>query len=73
MSELIKIDENYYAKTSFSPKARKFSDDLESLMKRIEELQNLMAVMLRAKNGYIEDLKYEIMNQKVGLNHVMED
>ena len=34
----------------------------------LDSLKNKKSVILRAKNGYIEDLKLEIIEQKSGIN-----
>jgi len=40
---------------------------LQSVTIKLQELANLKVVLTKAKNGYINDLKAEIINGKTGL------
>ena len=66
MVQTIKLDDTNYDVESLSDKAKATLASLNFATSRIEELTNVQALMLRAKNSYIESLKQEILSNKAG-------
>ena len=64
----IRIDDAYYDAGALSEKAQKLSGEIVAVIERIKETENMLAVLTRAKNAYIEDLKAEIIAGKSGLD-----
>lgn len=67
-SNVIIIDELNYSIDDFSDNALKMTKLLSNLSTRTLELQNLQAVLTRAKNAYIQDLNAEIIEKKSGVD-----
>ena len=64
----IRIDDAYYDAGALSEKAQKLSGEIVAVIERIKETENMLAVLTRAKNAYIEDLKTEMVAGKSGLD-----
>ena len=64
----ISIDEKSYSKGDFSAEGQSIISTLSVTSARILELQNIHAIMTRAKNAYIQDLSAEIVEQKSGVD-----
>ena len=63
----IKIDDVDYEIDQLSDNAKKNIASLNFVTKRLEELSNVRALLLRAKQSYIDGLKKEIISDKSGL------
>ena len=66
--ECIKIDGLNFPKKAFSSKGITSYNKLLFSMEKLNELHSQRALLLRAKNGYISDLKLEISHRKSGVN-----
>ena len=62
------IDGELYKLKDFSPVGQELFRRLIFVTENIQNLRNNAAVLARAKNGYIEDLKLEAVEGKSGLN-----
>lgn len=71
MANKIKLDENEYDVSDLTENAKATLASLQFATQRIQELSNMQALLLRAKNSYIEGLKRELISSKAGL--LMED
>ena len=67
MSEKIEIDNKQYDLDELSDLAKSQVASLKYVDLKIREANNLKAILQRAKNSYIEDLKKEIISNKAGL------
>ena len=64
----IKIDGVDYNTDDLSEEGRELVERLSYLTRSLEELKNRMALLYKAKNGYIEDLKTEIIQERTGVD-----
>ena len=62
------IDGELYELKDFSPVGQELFKRLVFVTENIKNLRNITAVLARAKNGYIEDLKLEAVEGKSGLD-----
>ena len=67
MVKAIRIDGVDYPLDNLSPEGKETFAAIQYTDTRLQELKGLMAVMGRAKNGYVEDIKREILSEKTGL------
>lgn len=68
MRKHIRIDGADYAISSFSDKSQLVVEQLFFSVEILKKLHDESAILLRAKNGYISDLKMEIIEKKSGLD-----
>lgn len=68
MQENFKFEGNEYNTTSLSENALKIYMKICFVQDRIVEIKSDAALIHKAKNGYIEELKNEILSGKLGLN-----
>lgn len=68
MTKLIKIGDVDYPAENLSENGKGLLASLNSLDASIKERSNLIAVLTRAKQAYIADLKAEIISKKAGLD-----
>ena len=68
MSHKIKLDGSTYEIDEITEELKAKLDALEFTTKKLLELNNMRALMQRAKNSYMKSLKTEIMSMKSGLN-----
>ena len=66
-SKKIKIGEELYDIDQLSEKGIQYLSSLEFSDARIKELKNFFAILLRAKNSYISELRSEVLASKSGL------
>lgn len=67
-NELFKIDGLTYCESDLPTQAVHILKLLKFTTLSLDNLEDKKAIMLRSKNGYIEDLKLEIVEQKSGVN-----
>ena len=67
MGKKIKIDEKTYDLDGFSDHARAQLASLQFTMNKLSELNNMQALLTRAKNSYMESVKKEILADKAGI------
>lgn len=68
MTKLIKIGDVDYPAENLSESGKGLLALLNSLDGSIKERSNLIAVLTRAKQAYIADLKIEMISKKAGLD-----
>ena len=64
----IKFDDKEYDVAKLSEKARKLTVDLQNVTARIQETNNMIAILTKAKRAYIEGLKSEMLSAKAGFS-----
>ena len=62
------IDGLEYHSDKLSTEAEKICNKLLQSSQKISEKENLMAILRRARNAYIEDIKNEIVSDKLGVD-----
>ena len=67
MSQKFKIDDKEYETESLNEKAKAALASLQFVTSKLQELNNMQAVLQRAKNSYVESLKQEMISTKAGL------
>ena len=67
MGKKITIDEKTYDLDDFSDNAHAQLASLQFTMNKLSELNNMQALLTRAKNSYMESVKKEILAQKAGI------
>ena len=71
MSQKIKLDDKEYDMSDLSENAKATLASLQFATQRIQELNNMQALLVRAKNSYVEGLKREMLSSKAG--YLLED
>lgn len=66
MAQKINIDNQEYDLTDLSDRGKANLLSLQFTNERLQELNNMQALLQRAKNSYISSLKKEIISQKAG-------
>ena len=64
----IKLDDKEYDIADLSDSARKLTDSIQNVSARIEEFNNMVAILNKAKRAYIEGLKSEMLSAKAGFD-----
>ena len=67
MSKKIKIEDKEYNLDDLSDFAKSQVASLQFVETKIRETNNLKAILQRAKNSYVKELKTEIISSKAGL------
>ena len=68
MARSVSIENQTYDIDKLSDTSRKFYGQLIEIDKTINEKKNLSALLVKAKQAYISDLKNEILSQKAGFD-----
>ena len=68
MQQKFKFEGAEYSTESLSESSIKRFLQLQFTQKKLQELRDDAALFHKAKNGYIEDLKSEIVSGKLGVN-----
>lgn len=66
MGQKITIDDKEYELDKMSEQARKVLVSLQFATQRMQELNNLKALLECAKNSYVNNLKKEMLSDKAG-------
>ena len=66
MGQKIKLDDDEYEVENLSDQAKQALASFKFATARLRELSNMQALLQRAKNSYIEDLKKEMLTDKAG-------
>ena len=66
MVQKIKLGDNEYDAANLSDEGKVVLNLLQFSTQKLQELNNMQALLQRAKNSYIESLKQEILSQKAG-------
>ena len=64
----IKLDDKEYDVAELSERARKLTLELQSVTGRIQEMNNMIAILNKAKRAYIAELKSEMLSAKAGFD-----
>ena len=67
MVKKIKLDDKEYEVENLSNQAKVTLASLQFANTRMQELNNMQALLNRAKNSYVESLKQEVLASKSGL------
>ena len=67
MSDKINLDGKEYDVENFNETEKATFDSLKFVSIKIDQLVNMQALLNRAKQSYIEDLKQEVLSSKAGL------
>jgi hypothetical protein len=68
MTRPFKLDQHSYDSDHLPDVAREIYEGLIFTSKMVKELEARQALFLRAKNGYIEDIKNEVVQKKSGVD-----
>ena len=68
MGTKLKLDDVEYELDSISPEAEKWLKMYQFVHRRIYEAEGLRSVLQKAKNGYSQEIKKEILANKAGLS-----
>jgi len=71
MSQKIKLDDKEYNVSDLSETGKATLASLQFTTQRIHDLNKMQALLVRAKNSYVEGLKKEIISNKAG--YLLED
>ena len=66
MSQKIKLDDREYEVENLSDKAKATIASLQFATTKMQELNNMQALLNRAKNSYVESLRQEMLSNKSG-------
>lgn len=66
MSQKLKLDDKEYDISDLSENSKKTLASLQFTTKKLQELDNMRALLQRAKNSYMESIKKEMLSQKAG-------
>ncbi|MCV2876385.1 hypothetical protein OE810_08960 [Rhodobacteraceae bacterium XHP0102] len=68
MSERFTLDGNDYTMDELSDEAKALAEQLSFVAWRMKEILNQQALLNKAKNAYIAELKSEIMRERTGVD-----
>ena len=68
MTNTVKLDGVEYNLETFNQAAKKSLDSVIFIDNKLIELNNKMALLQKAKKGYMRELKEEILSRKSGFN-----
>lgn len=64
----IKLGNTLYETSSMTGEAKNLAEALKTLEGRIQEANNMVAILTKAKRAYIADLKNEMLSAKAGFD-----
>lgn len=64
----IKLGDTVYDTSSLTGEAKNLAEALKILEGRIQESNNMVAILTKAKRAYIADLKSEMLSAKAGFD-----
>lgn len=68
MDQHFRIDGQEYEVSSLGQEGKELVGKLTFINVKLQELQNSIALLSKAKNGYIADLKTEIIQERTGVD-----
>jgi len=68
MSQKIKIDDKDYDISDISDRGKNLIIQLQNIDSGLKEIQNMIAILTKAKRAYIADLKSEMLSKKAGFD-----
>ena len=66
MAQKIKLDDKEYDLDGLTDQGKALLASLQFATQKLQELNNMQALLTRAKNSYMDSLKQEILSQKAG-------
>ena len=63
-----KLDDKEYDVEVLSAKAQQLTAELQNITARIQETNNMIAILTKAKRAYIADIKSEMLSAKAGFD-----
>jgi len=66
MVQKIKLDDKEYDTEGLTDQGKAILKSLQFATQKLQELNNMQALLTRAKNSYMDSLKQEILSQKAG-------
>lgn len=63
----IQIDSIDYEVDELTEDAKRLLGQIQNITVRVQEIQNMSAILTKAKRAYIADLKNEMLSAKAGL------
>ena len=67
MSQKFKFEDKEYEVENLSDSAKNTFASLQFVASRTQDLENMQALLQRAKDSYIDSLKKEILSSKTGI------
>jgi hypothetical protein len=67
-SQILRLDSENYDLSKVSTEAKALVVRLQQIDLLVEEKRNLVALLTKAKNAYIADIKGEIIKKKTGVD-----
>jgi hypothetical protein len=67
MADKIKIGDNEYSADDFSETGKVHLASITFTIEKLQELNNMQALLQRAKNSYFDSLKKEVLAAKSGI------
>ena len=64
----IQLDDQVYDTEELNERSRRITAQLQDVNNRIKELNNLVAILRKAKYAYVADLKTEMLSAKAGFD-----
>ena len=64
----IEIDGKEYGVAELSDAARKLAIEMQFVTTQIREMNNMVAILTKAKRAYIQELKSEMLSAKTGFD-----
>lgn len=64
----IKLDGKEYDLEVLSADAKQLAANVHNIAERIQETNNMLAILTKAKRAYIADLKSEMLSSKAGFD-----
>ena len=68
MTKSVRIDNVEYDMEQLSQAGRDLYERLSFTQSRLQEYNNMLALLMKAKNAYIADLKTEILKGRTGVD-----
>jgi hypothetical protein len=68
MSQKIKIDDKDYDISDISDRGKNLIIQLQNIDSGLKEIQNMIAILTKAKRAYMADLKSEMLSKKAGFD-----
>ena len=68
MTKSVRIDNVEYDMEQLSQAGRDLCERLSFTQSRLQEYNNMLALLMKAKNAYIADLKTEIVKGRTGVD-----
>ncbi len=68
-AETVRLGDVDYPVAALGPEGRAALDNYTQVEAHLQHLRNMQAVLTKARNAYIADLKHEILKGRTGLDY----